>query len=217
MPAWNELFEEAENRWQEPLPAVLAFQSKFLKTGKTSTLDLGCGAGRNLIPIARTGSGAVGMDISGNGLKFSKDLLRKNGFPEILVQADMSAPLPFASACFDNLISIHVIFHNPMAKIRFTLSEIYRVLKPRGMALITFNTVYSSRFGSGVELEPGTWIPDQGVDKGIVHHFCTFDDLAKLMTQFKIYKVELDENIKDGSCSSHWLVTAQKPVGKEIQ
>ena len=211
MPGWNELFKNPENRWKKPFPAVMAFKKRYSKAGRHLSLDLGCGAGRHMIPLQQGKNLAVGMDLSLIGLGYSQILLKKKRKPALLVQADMAAPFPFANESFTELISVHVIFHNRVERIRFTLSEIYRVLKPGGMIFITFNSVYSFRFGMGVELEPGTWIPNLGVDQGIPHHFCSLEDLASLMAGFKVIKVDLDEENSDGNLSSHWLVTAQKP------
>ena len=211
MPDWNELFRSPENRWKGTYPAVASFIEKYMQTGHCLTLDLGSGAGRHLVPLQVNDNRVVGMDFAGNGLEYSRIQLLEKHLPAWLVQADMSFPLPFAGETFDHLVSIHVIFHNPLSKISATLNEIYRVLKPGGMALITFNSVYSYRFGKGTELEPGTWIPDEGVDQGIVHHFSSFADLASLLEKFKIIRVELDERNSQGQLSSHWVVTAQKP------
>ena len=212
MPTWNDLFNEQENRWDEPFEDVVSLLDDGVIKKNSRVLDLGSGAGRHLKYLQTNGISSAGMDISWNGLTFSQSLLQKHRLPVVLSQADMSDALSYADNSFDCLISIHVIFHNLTAKIRFTLQEIYRVLKPGGIALITLNSIYSYRFGTGVELESGTWVPDIGKDKGIPHHFSSLEDLADLLHQFKVLKVILLERIDEGNLSSHWVVTAQKPI-----
>lgn len=211
MPTWNELFTEKNNRWEQPFETVTDLVNDKTLSSKSCILDLGCGAGRHLKYLNQNHIPVVGMDLSWNGLSYSKSLLMHDRYRADLTQADMSDPLPYKTGCFDGVISIHVIFHNPLAKLQLTLSEIWRVLKPGGFALITFNSIYSYRFGKGLELEPGTWVPDLGVDKGIPHHFSSFEDLAMLMKEFKVLQVKLLERTEKSQVSSHWVVTAQKP------
>jgi len=214
MPNWNELFTEKENRWENVFEDVVDLVQAKTVTSDSRTLDLGCGAGRHLKYFSQNQIPVVGMDLAWNGLMYSRALLNQEQLPVNLTQSDMSEPLPFCSQSFDCVISIHVIFHNPVMKLKFTLSEIWRVLKPGGMVLLTFNTIYSHRFEKGIELEPGTWLPDSGIDKGIPHHFSSFDDLADLMKEFKVCRVNLFESSVDSRLSSHWSVLAQKPQGK---
>jgi ubiquinone/menaquinone biosynthesis C-methylase UbiE len=177
MPDWNELFKEKENRWVNICTDVIDLIKLPGFSEKDLILDLGSGAGRHLKYLSEENIPCIGMDLAWNGLTSAQKMMSGEGFHSELCQADMSDALPFASNLFDAVISIHVIFHNPVEKLKFTLNEIKRVLKQNGYALLTFNTVYSDRFGKGIELEQGTWIPDTGIDRGIPHHFSSFSDL----------------------------------------
>lgn len=210
MPDWNELFTAKENRWLTPFEDVAELVDAGAFDAQTRVLDLGSGAGRHLKYLSEHGIPVVGMDLAWNGLISAQELLHQEGYPTLLIQADMSEALPYTTDCFDSVISIHVIFHNPVVRLKSTLAEIKRVLKPGGLALITFNTVYNSRFGRGIELEPATWVPDTGIDRGIPHHFSSFTDLADLLSLFKVLKVRLDEHVEESHNSSHWVVLVQK-------
>ena len=210
MPEWNELFKERRNRWVNPYEDVTSFFKKIPSQDHPLVLDLGSGTGRHLRYLEKLSFRPVGMDISGNGLLISQKSLQKNWYPFRLVQADMSDSLPFADECFDYIISIHVIFHNPRKAVENTLKEIYRVLKPNGEAIVTFNSVYSYRFGKGIEIEPGTWIPDIGADEGIPHHFSDLLDLVELLRDFKVLSIRLAESEEEGRISSHWVTTFRK-------
>lgn len=212
MPDWNTLFTSKENRWENihEEVAILAESGRLPKNA--AILDLGCGAGRHMEYLGKRHYRMFGLDIAPNGLAATREKLTKRRQPVRLALADMSAPLPFAAATFDCVVSIHVIFHNPRQVVAATIAEMSRVTKPGGLLLVTFNSTLSSRFGKGVELEEGTWIPNTGVDEGIPHHFSTLQDVVDLMTPFEVTSIQLDEKIVNQSVSAHWNVWARKPA-----
>lgn len=102
-------------------------------------LELGCGAGyaMKLLLEQSAVSQIVGLDISQPVLRSStirnRDALRKGRAK--LVQSDVSC-LDFQDGSFTKVFSIHSIyFWEDMPK---TISEIYRVLKPKGTTILTF-------------------------------------------------------------------------------
>jgi SAM-dependent methyltransferase len=208
MPDWNSLFKEKTNRWEDPYDDVVDLADSGQLTSNALILDLGSGAGRHIKFLESRGFRVVGMDLAPIGLQVTKDKLIENKLEVRLCQGDMSVPLPYSTDCFDCVVSIHVIFHNPTNKIRATLAEIRRVLKPGGTVLVTFNSAFSARCGKGIKIEEGTWLPDIGIDRGIPHHFSSLKDIADLMDGFKVINIRLEENIKDGAVSSHWVVSA---------
>lgn len=209
MPTWNDLFKKDENRWKGIYPPVAEFLSEFGIQKDSLILDLGCGAGRHLKYLVENGYTCTGMDLSENGLTASQECCRQMGRNPILTRADMTA-LPYSDQEFGVVISVHVIFHNPRQLVKATLSEIYRVLKSGGFALLTFNSTYSGRCGHGIKIEDGTYVPDIGHDRGIPHHFSDLVDLADLMTGFKVQQITLHETMDDDYLSSHWNVIVKK-------
>ena len=210
MPTWNELFDIEEYRWRNPHEKVIEIVNLLKDRKGTRILDLGCGAGRHLVYLAKQGFRVDGMDFSERGLLYANEWLSREGVDASLTRADMTA-LPYANNCFDALISVHVIFHNPLTQLRQSLSEIYRVLRPGGMALLTFQSTRSYRFGQGTQLEPRTFIPDIGGDAGVPHHFMDLAEIGKELDQFCVWNVNLSEDVNEGRAkSSHWEVIAQK-------
>jgi SAM-dependent methyltransferase len=210
MPDWNTLFIEKENRWVDPYEDVVELAASRMLPEKALILDLGCGAGRHLQYLERMQNQPVGMDNAWNGLQASKNRLAEVKLPCQILLADMTHVFPFPNGCFDGIISIHVIFHNPRKVIEGTLAEMYRVLKPGGIVMVTFNAVYGSRYGHGQKIEESTWLLDEGVDRGVPHHFSDLADVADLMSGFKVLKVRLEEKSIEGSISAHWVVTARR-------
>ena len=103
-------------------------------------LDLGCGTGISMQVIREAGFEGMGIDIAEPMLAIA----RQKGLK--VFKADFTIQIPFDSNFFDFIISISTlqwIFHGfkPAAileKGKSTVAEIYRVLKPQGVAIIQF-------------------------------------------------------------------------------
>jgi len=212
MPTWDELFKDENNRWKEPHERLVdVIRSLKSKTKLKRVLDLGCGAGRHLVYLAGEGYEAYGMDLSINGLMFSREWLAKQGQPARLAIADMTC-LPFANASFDMVISMFVIHHNPLAGLQKSIHEIHRMLVPGGYTLLTLNSTRGYRHNQGQQLEPGTVIPDIGKDRGIPHHYSDLKEIAREFDRFIVRDIHLDEvTSEEGYLSSHWVILAEKP------
>ncbi|MBI3556693.1 MAG: class I SAM-dependent methyltransferase [Deltaproteobacteria bacterium] len=101
-------------------------QGELNKAMASPLLDLGCGTGKFLGQLAHGGySGLTGCD--------GHDFAGRAGFD--FVKADLNGKLPFASNQFGVITAIEVIEHleNP----RHLLREMFRVLKPGGLAIVT--------------------------------------------------------------------------------
>jgi tellurite methyltransferase len=60
-------YYQAENFFGKPYPELIRFFAEFSKKGKV--LDLGCGQGRDSIPLARLGYAVTGIDNSKVGIE----------------------------------------------------------------------------------------------------------------------------------------------------
>jgi ubiquinone/menaquinone biosynthesis C-methylase UbiE len=97
-------------------------------------LDLGCGPGGNLgLFDGLAPELIVGIDLSSLALELAQQ--RAPGVS--LVRADISRSIPFADSTFDVLTVFNVLYHAWVVGESQVLSEVIRVLKPGGIALIT--------------------------------------------------------------------------------
>lgn len=92
-------------------------------------LDCGCGTGANLELLSKYGV-AAGFDLSATGLAFGRNAGRQQ-----LVRASVAA-VPFRSGLFDLATSFDVLYALDAADERAAVTEMFRVLKPGGFALV---------------------------------------------------------------------------------
>jgi len=168
---WDKILREEWYSQEEPDDIVINF-SKLLKNKKWKmrVLDLGCGAGRHQVFMAKQGFEAHGTDISETGLKLTKQRLERQNLEVYLIKCDMKA-LPYIDSCFDAIISLHAIYHQKLKGVQETISEIHRILRKRGLLLINFLSKRTYSYGKGTEVEENTFIEQEGVEKGVLHHF----------------------------------------------
>jgi len=95
-------------------------------------LEVGTGTGRIAVPLLQRGANLFGCDLS---LKMMTRQRAK--WPAVrLAQADATA-LPYASAAFDGVLTIHVL--HLIGEWRTALREIRRVLRPGGAFVNSWN------------------------------------------------------------------------------
>jgi len=93
-------------------------------------LEIGCGEGRGVDLLAPLSSSYQAIDKIGAVV----DKLQKQ-YPAYQFKQGNIPPLPYDNDCFDTVVSFQVIEH--IKNDQRYLEEIYRVLKPGGVALIT--------------------------------------------------------------------------------
>ena len=166
-------------------------------------LDLGCGSGRHTLYLAQEGFEVFGLDIAPTGLSTTLHKLAADGLTGHYTLADI-LQLPFDDSFFDAIISVRVIHHNRIALIRQTVDEMWRVLKPHGLVWVTVPVPKGHGSKDGCEIEPGTWVPHHGIEKGLPHHLFTEDELKDLFQRFSIINLRV-------FTLSHYSLLAEKP------
>lgn len=110
-------------------------------TGRERILDIGCGQGRFLLPIARSakskGGLTVGCDISLGVMKELRRAVATEQLNVLLLTAEAEA-LPFVDESFDLAMANHMLYH--IEDIDHAVREAWRVLPPGGRFLATTNS-----------------------------------------------------------------------------
>ena len=96
-------------------------------------LDLGCGEGRHILgALHYSGNRCTGLDVCSKSLKKAEEK-RHDSFPELPVEwvKGNGEALPFENNTFDRIICSEVLEH--IIDYKLVLTEIFRVLKPKGI------------------------------------------------------------------------------------
>ena len=140
--AWRFTYERSrydELPWFEPGPSPqvrLAVESGFLAKG-SEVLDIGCGAGSNLLYLARNGLRAHGVDLSPGAVAAARSRAAEARL-EVQVQEGDVLALPFPDASFDAL-NDNGCFHTiPLRRRRRYAEEVHRVLRGEGRFVLSW-------------------------------------------------------------------------------
>lgn len=185
---WDKIYKKKGKvftKVHEDMPRVLKI---FKKHGVKKILDLGCGSGRHVVYFSKKGFDVYGIDISKYGIKLTKQWLGNRKAK--LKIGNIYKKLPYKDNFFDAIISVQVINHGTIEKIRKLIKEMERVLKPGGLIFIT-----TSKKGKKKEIPkeklwkikfiaPRTFIPLSHDEKGLVHYWFNKKLLKKEFKNF---------------------------------
>ena len=130
-PGSREFFADLEQYHFEKLhhlPRLIDFDAY---RGK-KVLDVGCGAGTDLVRFARGGALVTGVDLAASAIALAKQNFAQQGLPADLREAD-GETLPFADDSFDVVFAHGVVQYTAHDSV--LVAECRRVLKPGGTAV----------------------------------------------------------------------------------
>lgn len=238
---WEDAFEEAIAQQAyntAPVEALVRTISYYLRGRYRNDelknlhfLEMGCGAGPNLIWLAKKGIRVSGVDISPTVLALARRILENAGFESqigSLIESSVSN-VPFQDESFDGVIEACVFQHLDKADRKKTFDEVKRILKPGGIfvgyMLDEGHTVYQQKRKEEIKEDPGTIFLSQGDSKiyltniGLCH-FYRKEEIKDLLKGFSIvdpclttYYLPLEEAEKRGYkeyLQSMWTVYAVK-------
>ena len=121
------LNEECPNEYDSELEAQYLNEFKDLTKSLRNILSIGCGCGRDLSLIERN---KLGIDI------FPSNIVLANSQGILAILAD-ARRLPFKDNSFDAILAIQSLEYIPIADTSHLINELNRVLKPKGIILLT--------------------------------------------------------------------------------
>jgi len=111
-------------------------QTNLLKPGDR-VLEIGCGIGTIVFELTKQGHDARGTDISQVAIEYGR-----KKYPGIRLRVQPAEELAFEDGAFDVVLSFDLFEH--IARIDRHVSEVHRVLKPRGYYLFQTPNKYSN-------------------------------------------------------------------------
>ena len=139
---WKAIYEEMPYHdlpWYNPDPSPQverAVAAGFFPRG-AAVLDVGCGAGSNVIFLASKGFEAHGIDLSPGAIRAATSRARSAGLSMDLRVGDVLA-LDFPTARFDGLIDNGCFHTLPIRRRADYAREVARVLRPGGAFVLSW-------------------------------------------------------------------------------
>ena len=130
-PGSREFFADLDQYHFEKLHHLLRLVDFDAWRGR-EVLDLGCGAGVEVVRFARGGAAVTGVDIAPSAVALTRQNLEQQGLQARLEAADGEA-LPFPDNAFD-FVFAHGVMQYTSSDERL-IAEVRRVLKPGGLAM----------------------------------------------------------------------------------
>lgn len=208
---WEPIFKKQGRIFLKPQLEIKKLVKEFKKKRIKRVLDLGCGSGRHTVYLAKKGFEVYAFDISKDGVKKTKAWLEKEGLEVDVRVLEMTKRFPYKNNFFDAIISTQVINHNRLRDIKKTVNQIRRVLRPKGLLFVTLpshppyrNKNYVVKYGTLYkQIEPNTFIPMDGNEKGIPHHIFNEEEIRRLFKKFKLLDMRMGK-------WGHYAVLMQK-------
>src|SRR3990167_4138324 len=125
----------------------------FLKGKKGRIIDLGCGAGRNLVAMAKMNFEVVGVDNNKVPIKIAKEYIRNNNVEKNtkLIKKDIKDIKPNEFGKFDFCILQEVVEH--IENYQEIVDVAYSLLKTGGILILT--TQYNPKLWNALDVSAG--------------------------------------------------------------
>jgi SAM-dependent methyltransferase len=130
-PGSQAFFADLDQYHFEKLHHLLRLVNFGAYSGK-HVLDVGCGAGTDLVRFARGGALVSGVDLSASAIALARQNFSQQGLEADLREAD-GEHLPYADGTYDLVFAHGVVPYTPDS--RALVEECRRVLKPGGEAV----------------------------------------------------------------------------------
>lgn len=139
---WRLTYEETaydQLPWFQPGPSVpvkVAVALGFLPKGG-EILDVGCGAGSNVLYLAKRGYRSHGIDLSPGAVAATRARAAKADVRVDVQEGDVLA-LPFSDGCLDGMTDNGCFHTLPISRRADYAKEAYRVLRPGGSLVLSW-------------------------------------------------------------------------------
>jgi ubiquinone/menaquinone biosynthesis C-methylase UbiE len=142
------------------------------------------------------------LDNSQIGIHTTRQWLQTENLTAVLVLQEMTERFPSEDNFFDAIVSVQVIHHADIATIKKIIAEMERVLKKEGFIFVTVPKL-KNQATKYKQIEASTYVPLDGWEKGLPHHYFNSRELKDFFINFEIVDIHLDQ-------INHYCMTAYK-------
>ncbi|MEK6926713.1 MAG: class I SAM-dependent methyltransferase [Nanoarchaeota archaeon] len=209
---WENFYRNNKRFLYYPSEDLVAFFSTYFKNnlGNKKVLDIGCGAGRNLLLAEKLGAETYGIDSSKEAINEARKFLTLNQSSSN-IQLGKVTNIPYSDNLFDISILWGVFHYLSKADQEIAKEEIKRVMKNDAWIVFTLRSIHDSRYGVGEELNKNVFIQNKPGRKGIVIQYWdeegarSFFNLENLLIGERIRAPIGRLEVK----SSHWTIAGR--------
>jgi len=182
---WDDAYQghNTESLWQDaPIPIIDDTITVLKAQDAKNVCDIGCGDGRNLLPLALAGLHCAGNDLSAKALGHAAHRLAQHGLRAFLLPGDATR-LPFADNSLDAITCFDVFgqFEAP----ELALAEFRRVLVPGGLLALNAFTLEDDAFGVGEPVGSHRFLY-----KNTLFKFFEEAEIQELLSEYEIIRIE---------------------------
>ena len=163
---------------QEAACAEIAF---FKQAGLRHVCDAACGFGTYTLALVSNGFSVESFDISETAVRLTRENLKKLGYDVPVRAADITRT-GYRDGCFDGVFAHSVLDHMTCADARAALAELFRIVRPGGLVLLSFDTPEAADYAFEHELLPDGSLLYRGASRrsGMIFHPYDAEGIARL-------------------------------------
>lgn len=193
---WEKCFADSEFNFKfSPGENLLEIMERLKKNKSRRVLDLGCGLGRWSIALARAGFQIKAVDISSEAIKRVQKWAEKEGL-YIETQVSPAQELDSERDGFDAVICNSVLDHMPLAEAQKVMFHLKNVLRPDGIAYVSFDGLEKEDQKKYVLLKDKTRRYISGKQKGMLWRFYIDEEIKGLCGEMAILEFRVRRNGK---------------------
>jgi ubiquinone/menaquinone biosynthesis C-methylase UbiE len=218
---WNELHRQPRFCPIYPSDRVVAWTFRMFarsRGGEFRILDLGSGAGRHAIFLAREGYQSFACDFSSAGIE---ELKRRAEEDQLHVETEVceADALKYPDGFFDAVICYGVLYYLPYKRYQKAVKEIQRVLKPSGKAFIVTRSCGDSRFDHAKKTGEHDYVlvsldenAPSDAEVGMTETFLTEGQVQELFAAWKLLSIDrlLVSYRNQAFRDDDWIIEATK-------
>lgn len=169
--SWEAEYRRGRYADEPPVAFTADIVAAAREHGVREGLYVGCGNGRNFVPLSRAGLSLTGLDISGTAL--AQLAGRAPEYAGRLVHGDLDA----ISARYDLVIGIQVFQHGDRAATHAAIARAQRLLRPGGLFCVRVNA-------AGTQVWPAHELTETAADGGFTVRYLAGSKTGLLIHYF---------------------------------